>query len=140
MGTWQINVVAGFCFAMGAAAIVAPSWVVGFMSMRAATVDARSEVRAVYGGFGLALAVALVCGEGAPKDVRDGLHFGIATAFWGMAMGRGVSAVIDRQTRLWPVIFYFVELALGGLLLADNAFMPLHQLLPPPLQGYTFSP
>ena len=56
IGIW-INVV--FFLGMGVCALVRPQFVVSFVKLVPETADARNEVRAVYGGFGIAIAVLL---------------------------------------------------------------------------------
>ena len=85
-------------------------------------VDARSEVRAVYGGFGIAIAVVLGVAAADPRGVRLGVCIAVAAALIGMASGRLVSAVFERPSTFYPVWFYFlVELTLAGMLFAAVA-------------------
>ena len=54
-------VAAGFA-GMGLYALGVPAGIPAFLGERLETADGRSEVRAVYGGFGLAVAAVLVAG------------------------------------------------------------------------------
>ncbi len=56
---------------------------------------ARAEVRAVYGGFGLAIASMLAVALATP-DLRTGILTTVAAALAGMAFGRLVSALVGR--------------------------------------------
>ena len=113
--TIGILVNAVFFFAMGLAALVRPRFVVSFVQMLPATVDARNEVRAVYGGFGIAVSVLLV--YAAYHDaIRAGVLLAVAVALLGMALGRLVSLFVERPGR-WPILFMLMELTLAGLLL-----------------------
>ncbi len=112
IGIW-INVV--FFLGMGVCALVRPQFVVSFVKLAPETADARNEVRAVYGGFGIAIAVLLAV---AAQDVglRSGVLLAVAVALLGMAAGRVVSFGLERAGR-WPWVFLVMETALAGLLL-----------------------
>jgi len=101
--------------AMGLIAIVAPLRVVEQFDIKALTAVGRNEVRAVYGGFGLAmssvLAVALIA-----SPLKAGICFAVGAALAGMALGRVVSAISDRFIGKFSLIYFFVE-AIGGLVL-----------------------
>ena len=88
-----INVV--FLLGMGVCALVRPQFEVSFVKLVPDTADARNEVRAVYGGFGIAIAVLLAV---AAQDVgiRSGVLLAVAVALLGMA------ASIDACPRLSP--------------------------------------
>jgi hypothetical protein len=105
-------------FVMGIGALVRPHSAVAPVGLVPETVDARNEVRAVYGGFGIAIAVLLVV---AAQDVqlRSGVMLAVAVALLGMAAGRVISLFVERPGK-WPLIFLVVELVLGGLLLWDR--------------------
>ena len=53
-------VVAAFFVAMGVLALVAPERILATFGTTGLTVEGRNEVRAVYGGFGVAVGVLLV--------------------------------------------------------------------------------
>ncbi|MGP4055410.1 DUF4345 family protein [Mycobacterium sp. 4D054] len=113
-----ITVMAGaavFFAGMGVLALVAPAWVVALFGVALGSGAARSEVRAVYGGFGLAIAAVLIVAITTP-DLRSGVLVTVAAALAGMAAGRLVSA-LDGRTPFYPNWFYFfVEtLAAAGL-------------------------
>jgi hypothetical protein len=82
----------------------------------------RSEVRAVYGGFGLAIAAVLAYAAVAGGDVREGILIAVGAALAGMAFGRIVSAVIDDRTAFYPNWFYcLVEAMAAAALFAISA-------------------
>ena len=108
-----VNVV--FFFVMGVSALVRPRSVVSFVQLVPGTADARNEVRAVYGGFGIAVSALLVYAANDP-DTRSGVLLAVAVALLGMALSRVVSLFIERPGK-WPVMFMFMESALAGLLL-----------------------
>jgi hypothetical protein len=102
--------------AMGLMALVRPEGIVAYFGTRELTRDGRNEVRAVYGGFGLAIA-ALLCGAQYHAALRPGALLAVAVALLGMAGGRVVSALLDGPPGRWPWIFMGVELAGGAALL-----------------------
>ncbi|WP_067474578.1 DUF4345 family protein [Actinomadura hibisca] len=107
-----------FFLAMGVYGLVAPAALVGPFGLRAATADARNEVRAVYGGFGIAVAAVLVLAV-ARTEMRDGIALAIGTALAGMAFGRLVARCVERPGGFYPCWFYFwVETAGAGVLVA----------------------
>jgi hypothetical protein len=82
------------------------------------TADGRNEVRAVYGGFGIAVAALLVATARSPA-LRPGVLAAVAVALLGMAAGRVIAALAERPDRFYPCWFYcVVEAALAGVLLA----------------------
>ena len=64
-------------------------------------------MRAVYGGFGLAIAGVLALAAADP-GLRDGILVTVAAALGGMAFGRLVSGVVDRPEAFYPNWFYFI--------------------------------
>ena len=108
--------VALFFALMGAYALVHPEQVVAVFGTRGLTVDGRNEIRAVYGGFGVAVAAALWVSLRAPAWA-PGVLFAVALALLGMAGGRLVSLAVDRGLGGYPALFGATELVLGGSLL-----------------------
>lgn len=109
-----IVVGAVFFFGMGVYALAAPAAMIRVFGIELPEPQSRSEVRAVYGGFGLAIAGVLAYagfGSGAP---RTGIMITVGVALAGMAFGRLVSAVIDERTPFYPNWFYFIVEALGA--------------------------
>jgi len=103
---------------MGIAAIVRPAAIWAPFGVSPTTPASRSEVRAVYGGYGLAIAALLVYAEHVSIDVRAGILVAVAVSFFGMAAGRLISACVEPRTLLGTSGFFLlVELGLGGLLL-----------------------
>jgi hypothetical protein len=79
----------------------------------------RNEIRAIYGGFPLALAAVLAwAATGASADVREGVLVAAAVSTAGMALGRLVSAVIDPAESRAPWLWFGVEVVLVALLVA----------------------
>ena len=104
--------------AMGLAALVRPAFIWAPFGVVPTTPDSRSEVRAVYGGFGLALAALLVLTDGS-DDLRDGVLVAVAVSLGGMAAGRVVSAALEPRTLLRaPGFFLVLEAGLAALALS----------------------
>ena len=105
--------------AMGLVALLQPHRVTGQFGIPALSVDGRNEVRAVYGGFGLAMAAMLVAAAIQPS-LQTGVCLAVAAALLGMAIGRLASAAMDRELGRWPRVYLGMELA-AALLLAYAA-------------------
>ncbi len=115
-------VVAVFFAGMGILGLARPAQIVERFGIDVGGRDGRNEVRAVYGGFGIAVAALLVVAVGSDGDLRDGLLVAFAGALIGMAVGRLVGFVLERPVRRSPTLLWFaVELVLAGLLLAGLA-------------------
>ncbi|MER5388415.1 DUF4345 family protein [Saccharopolyspora sp. NPDC002686] len=116
MGAALLVIVAAFFAGLGVFGLVAPAALVRPFAIELNAPESRSEVRAVYGGFGIAIAAVLVVAV-LDTDLRRGIAIAVAAALLGMAVGRVVSGLADQRTRFYPVWFYFlVELAGAGLL------------------------
>ena len=77
-----------------------------------------AEVRAVYGGFDLAIAGVLVFAAIADGDLRKGILITVGAALADMAFGRLAAAVLGDPTAFYPNWFLFlVELVAAGALL-----------------------
>jgi hypothetical protein len=95
VATAVIVCVGVFFLGMGVYGLAAPAALARPFRMKIDSPESRSEVRAVYGGFGVAVSGALA----------------------GMALGRLVSRVLDTSTSFYPVWFYFcVEVVGAGVL------------------------
>jgi hypothetical protein len=111
-----IVLAAVFFAGMGTFALVRPAALIHPFGIILPAPESRAEVRAVYGGFGLAIAGMLALAlTGHPA--REGILMTVAAALGGMALGRLVSGVIDRPTAFYPNWFYFlVEAAIAAAL------------------------
>ena len=96
-----------FFFGMGIFALVRPAALIRPFGITLPIPESRAEVRAVYGGFGLAIAGVLALAAREPT-LRDGILITVAGALGGMALGRLVSGVVDRPKAFYPNWFYFV--------------------------------
>jgi hypothetical protein len=111
-------VAAGFA-GMGLYALAVPARVLEMFGVTVQTPAGRNEVRAVYGGFGLAVGAMLAVAAAGSGLVQEGILVAVAFALVGMAAGRVVSAAMDRPVGLWPVWFWFAtEVAGAAALLA----------------------
>jgi hypothetical protein len=114
-------VAVGFA-AMGLAALIRPADVLAQFGVSVETADGRNEVRAVYGGFGLAVAGLLAVAALGEPDTANGILVAVAFALIGMAAGRLLSALRERPTGLYPVWTYFaIELASAAALLVAQS-------------------
>ena len=113
-----VLLVAVFFAGMGLAALVRPALIWAPFGVTPSTPASRNEVRAVYGGFGLAVAGLLIAAEQASDGFREGALVAVALSLAGMAAGRLVGLVVEPASlRGYPALFLVVELALGGALL-----------------------
>jgi hypothetical protein len=113
-----VIVIALFFLAMGCVALAAPERVSGTFGQATLTGDGRNEVRAVYGGFGIATALVLLVAVSRP-GLRTGVLTGVAAGLAGMAGGRLVAAALERPRSFYPVWFYFAaEAVMAAVLLA----------------------
>ncbi len=101
---------------MGLGALAAPDIVTRQFGAPPLTPAGRNEVRAVYGGFGVAMAALLLWTLRAP-ELREGVCLTLAVALFGMATGRLVSALIDRRIDRAPLFYLLLEIAAGAALL-----------------------
>jgi hypothetical protein len=101
--------------AMGGLLLWQPQYITRVTNIELSTPESRSETRAVYGGFGIAIALALFVAM-VWSDLRGGIMFTTGLALIGMAAGRGYSAWLERPTS--PIIWGLLGgEALLGLLL-----------------------
>ncbi|MBB5911707.1 apolipoprotein N-acyltransferase [Nocardia transvalensis] len=115
-----VLVAAGIFFAgMGIYALAAPAALVRPFRLTPDAAESRSEVRAVYGGFGLAVAGVLWWAASGTDDLRSGAALTVGVALAGMAAGRVISRVLDAGTAFYPIWFYcLVEVVGAALVLA----------------------
>ncbi|HZN82211.1 MAG TPA: DUF4345 domain-containing protein [Mycobacterium sp.] len=114
MAVAVIGVIAVFFLGMGVYALAAPAALVRPFGITLGESASRSEVRAVYGGFGLAIAGVLVHAAVADGDFRKGILIAVGAALAGMAFGRLVAAVLGDRTAFYPNWFYCVVEAMAA--------------------------
>lgn len=117
LSTILILAVAGLFALMGVAALFRPERITIQFGIPELTTDGRNEVRAVYGGFGIAIALLLLAALGF-EPLRTGAVLAVAAAVYGMAGGRLLSFVFDGALGKWPGFYLLVELVLGTVLVA----------------------
>jgi len=114
--TGLISAVAVFFAGMGLYALAAPAALIRPFGITLPRPESRAEVRAVYGGFGLAMAGVLAYAALNPSGAHA-ILITVAVALVGMAVGRLISAVVDERTAFYPNWFYFlIEIALAAAL------------------------
>jgi Domain of unknown function (DUF4345) len=116
-GTIVIITVAVFFLGMGLYGLAAPAALVRPFGTVLAEPASRAEVRAVYGGFGVAIAAVLTLAAASTGDMRAGIVLTVAAALAGMAFGRIVSLFLGDRTSFYPNWFYcLVEAVAAGVL------------------------
>jgi hypothetical protein len=114
-----IAVIGVFFLGMGVYALAAPAALVRPFGITLGESASRSEVRAVYGGFGLAIAGVLAYAAVADGDLRTGILIAVGAALAGMALGRVAAAVLGDRTAFYPNWFYcLVEAVAAAALIA----------------------
>jgi len=112
----QIQLVAFALMAMGGVSLLRPHYAATFFDGNSASPMARNEIRAVYGGFGIAFGGVCLWAVYGLESWREGIWLAIAVALLGMAAGRMVSAIIEKAPiKAW--IYCLIEAAAGGILL-----------------------
>ncbi len=110
----QLN--AYFFLGMGIIALIKPHTIVNTFGLTTIEADMRNEVRAVYGGFGLAMSGLLFASSSLPR-LEKGIHTTIACSLFGMAIGRSISALIERPQTKVPLYFCILETTLASSLI-----------------------
>ncbi|EMD23584.1 DUF4345 domain-containing protein [Amycolatopsis azurea] len=115
-----IGLVAVFFLGMGLLGLVDPRRLIRPFGITLDSVTARTEVRAVYGGFGVAVAVLLGFAAFDVGGIQRGAAIAVAVALVGMAFGRLVARFAERPERFYPSWLYFwVELVMAALLVVS---------------------
>src|SRR5439155_26957287 len=105
-------VVALFFLGMGLVGLAAPERIAATFGTPALSGEGRNEVRAVYGGFGVADGALLLA-----APARPDVPLCVAVALAGMAGRRAVAAVLCPPQRRYPLWLYFSrrEPRVGGV-------------------------
>lgn len=105
---------AAITFGLGVMGLVRPDTAAAFTNMQPVGRIGRSEVRATYGGFFLALGAACLV-------TREPLAFTVVGVAWlGAAAGRLASVAVDRSTEPQNFGGIVFEAAIGAALLAPH--------------------
>ncbi|MCB9669887.1 MAG: DUF4345 family protein [Alphaproteobacteria bacterium] len=112
-----MDIVVAVCFAvMGLVGLVSPATVLELTGSPGGSPFARNEVRAVYGGIGLAVAVALLVTRG--TEGGEAVRWAVGLLCFGMGMSRGVGLVVDWPGVYLPFVYLALELSGAAILLA----------------------
>eukprot|EP01084_Bolivina_argentea_P121651 215578_1 len=106
--------------AMGLVGILQPQFmsdIVGYNSILPN--EGRNEIRAVYGGFGLFTCGVLFFTNNTNLEI--GAKFTVAMALAGMATGRAISFIIDKEIKTTSLIYLCSEYTLAALILQGFA-------------------
>lgn len=114
MRTVVLAAVGVFFAGMGIYALVAPALLARPLGLVVDSAISRSEIRAVYGGFGFAIAGLLGWAAAGTGDLRSGAAVTVGVALAGMAAGRVLSRLVDNATAFYPIWFYFLVEAIGA--------------------------
>lgn len=101
---------------LGVMAFRYPKHLLRGFGIEAPVPDSWNEVRAIYGGFPLALAGLLMTAPFLPRLI-DGIALTVGVATLGMCIGRCASAILDRSFGRMPRIFAAIEFAIAGILI-----------------------
>lgn len=113
-----IGLTAVFFAGLGLYGLAAPASLIAPFGITLEAPESRAEVRAVYGGFGVAMA-GLLTWTAVDDRWREPVAAAVGIALLGMAFGRLVSRAMDRPAGFYPIWFYFwVEVVAGGALIA----------------------
>lgn len=114
MRTVVLSLVAVFFGGMGIYALTAPAVLAKPFRLEVATPVSRYEIRAVYGGFGLAMAMVLIWSAVGDGAIHSGAALTVAMALAEMAVGRVISRLWDGPTAFYPIWFYCLVEAIGA--------------------------
>ncbi|MEV7551061.1 DUF4345 domain-containing protein [Amycolatopsis sp. NPDC089917] len=120
MASVLIGLVALFFLGMGLLGLVDPRRLIRPFGIALESATARTEVRAVYGGFGVAVAVLLGFAAFDVGGIQRGAAIAVAVALVGMAFGRLVARFAEQPERFYPSWLYFwVEIVMAALLVVS---------------------
>jgi hypothetical protein len=118
MGDIVVLAVAATFALMAVVALGRPRDVLAQFGVSVDSAEGRNEVRAVYGGFGLAVTALLAVAALGDPGTREGILVTVAFALAGMAAGRLISAALERPRGVYPVwVFFAGEVAGAAALL-----------------------
>ena len=100
--TTVIALAAALFLGMGIHGLVTRAHLVAPFGLRAGTPESRSEMRAVYGGFGVTVAAVLAVAVLDTGVLRRGVAVAVAAALAGMALDRVVCRVAGDRTGFLP--------------------------------------
>ena len=118
MQTILIGTAGLFYLTLGTAALIRPETLLSSFGIGVQGRDGRNEIRAVYGGFPLAVAGMLGFSLLYAR-LSDGVLLALAVTTLGMAAGRIISALIDRGIGRLPAIFIGIEVLVAAMIAAS---------------------
>ena len=107
-----------FYLTLGLTALVRPETLLSGFGIRIQGRDGSNEVRAVYGGFPLAVA-GLLSFSLFHVELSDGVFLALAVVTLGMAVGRTISALIDCGIGRLPAILIGIEVLVAAMIAAS---------------------
>jgi hypothetical protein len=113
-----VGIVAALFLIMGLYALIDPQATLEVFTSQKLNPDMRNEIRAVYGGFGVAVAGVLAATLWFPA-LTFGARLTTAIIILGMAFGRIVSFSIEPASSNAPGLFLMVEIILAAMLLGS---------------------
>ena len=114
----MVTFVAVFFVGMGLVALAAPDRIPAIFGTMGLTAEGRNEVRAVYGGFGVAVGVLLMVAASSPP-LQPGVYVAVGVSLGGMAAGRLIAAAVERPAGFYPCWFYcLAETLMAAMLVA----------------------
>ena len=112
--------VAIFFFYMGFGALLDPESTLSYFSAGPLGADMRNEVRAVYGGYGVAICLLLLATLWM-TSIKTGARLAVLVSVGGMAGGRSLSMLVEQPVGDFPFIILIVEVVLIAMLAAALA-------------------
>jgi hypothetical protein len=116
MADAAVFAVAAFYAALGVVCLAQPQRVPATFGASEPASTYRNEIRAIYGGFPIALAAVLVWATGQSDSIREGVLVAAAVSTAGMALGRLASAAIELPQGNVVWLWFTAEVALVALL------------------------
>ncbi len=104
-------------FYMGFGALIDPDNTLSYFSAGPLGPDMRNEVRAVYGGFGIAICLLLLATL-KMTSIKTGARVAVLVSVGGMAGGRALSMIVETPAGDFPLLILIVETVLVAMLAA----------------------
>lgn len=121
MRTAVLILVSVFFGGMGIYAFAAPARLARPFRLQVTSPLSRYEIRAVYGGFGIAMAAVMAWTATGDSALHRGAALTVGIALAGMALGRVVARFFDAPTAFYPIWFYCVVEGTGAAAVAAVA-------------------
>jgi hypothetical protein len=113
-----------FFLGMGVVALAVPERVPAIFGGQAKTPASRTEVRAVYGGFGVGASILTMAALLSGRPEAAGWLQCLGFAMGSMAAGRVVGALVEWGQALYPTwLFVAVEVGLAAALIGASGYV-----------------